>query len=134
MDKPSKEQINNAPEIRRESRPPFEFYETGINKVIRSSSLLAFLKEGRGGEAVAVIAILALCIIARDFIRSKNDGFDFFALIGCLITVAMIFVIGLLAMLRATKSKHAEDTQENQSYKTQPGVGKKRTNENGNHP
>lgn len=83
---------------------------------------------------MTVIAILALCAIAREFIRSKNDGFDTFALVGCLITTSMIFVIGLLAMLRTTKSKHAKDTEENQSVKAQPGVGDKHTNENGTYP
>ena len=140
MDKTTEGQSNNVPESRQQSynsgvdsRPSFEFYETGINEVTKGSFLLAFLKRG-GGEAVSVIAILALCAIAREFIRSKNDGFDSFAIIGCLITTVMIFVIGLLAMLRATKSKHAKDTQENQSDKTQSGVGTKYTNENGNHP
>ena len=128
MDNAPKGQNNNVLE------PPFEFYKTGINKVVRGSSFLAFLNERRGGEAVAIIALLALCLVAREFIRSKNDGFDSFALVGSLITVAMIFIIGLLAMLRITKSKHAEDTQEKQSDKTQPGIGTKYTNENGNHP
>ena len=48
-----------------------------------------------------------------------------------LITTAMIFIIGLLAMLRATKVRNAEDTQENQSHKAQSGVGHERTHENG---
>lgn len=80
---------------------------------------------------VAVVAILVLFGIAREFIRSRKDGFDSFALVGCFITSAMIFLIGLLAMLRATKAKHAEDTQEKQSEKTQLRVGNERTHENG---
>lgn len=140
MDKASEGQANNVLEPRqqsyhscRESRPSFEFYETGINEIVRGSLIHAFLKRG-GSELVTVIAILALCAIAREFIRSKNDGFDIFALVGCLITTSMIFVIGLLAMLRTTKSKHAKDTEKNQNDKAQPGVGDKHTNENGTYP
>ena len=140
MDKASEGQINNELEPRRqsyhgcrESRPSFEFYKTGINEIERGSLITAFLKRS-GSELVTMIAILALCVIAREFIRSKNDGFDSFALVGCLITTSMIFVIGLLAMLRATKSKHAKDTQENQNDTAQSGVGTKYTNENGTYP
>ena len=122
MDKASEGQTNHVLETRQqsyhscvESQPSFEFYETGINEIVRGSLIPAFLKR-RGSELVTVIAILALCAIAREFIRS-NDGFDIFVLVGCLITTSMIFVIGLLAMLRATKSKHAKDTQENQRWK-----------------
>lgn len=143
MDDASKGQNNNGLEPRQQlyhccgqSRPPYELYETGINEVGRSciKSILAFLKNRGGGEVVAFVAILVLFGIAREFIRSRKDGFDSFALVGCLVTAAMIFLIGLLAMLRATKAKHAEDTQEKQSEKTQPGVGNKRTNENGTAP
>ena len=140
MDEASKGQNNNELEPRQQSyhccgqsRPPYELYETGINAVGRGwiTSILAFLKNRGGGEVLAIVAILVLFGIAREFIRSRKDGFDSFALVGCLVTTAMIFVIGLLAMLRATKSKHAENTQEKQSEKTQPGVGNERTNENG---
>jgi len=140
MDKTTEGQTNNELGPRqqsyhscREPQPPFEFYETGINEIARGSLITAFLKRS-GSELVTVIAILALCAIARDFIRSKNDGFDSFALVGCLILATMIFVIGLLAMLRATKANNAKDTQEKQSDETQSGVGTKYTNENGNHP
>jgi len=106
---------------------------SGINEIARGSLITAFLKRG-SSDLVAVIAILALCVIAREFIRSTNEGFNSLALVGSFIPTAMIFVIGLLATLRATKSKHVKDTQEKQNDKTQPGVGKKCTNENGDHP
>lgn len=140
MDEASKGQNNNGLESRQQpyhycgqSRPPYELYETGLNEVGRGwiTSILAFLKKRGGGEVLAIVAILVLFGIAREFIRSRKDGFDSFALFGCLITAAMISLIGLLAMLRATKAKHAEDTQEKQSKKAQPGVGNERTHENG---
>lgn len=80
---------------------------------------------------VAIAAIVALFGIAREFIKNKNDDPDKLTLAAPIITAAMIFIIGLLAMLRATKVKNAEDTQEKQGQKTQPGTGLERTHENG---
>ena len=83
---------------------------------------------------VAVVAILALWGIATEFIKKKSNGLDSITLAGSLLTAAMIFVIGLLAMLRATKAQDAEDTQQNESEKAQPGAGNERTHENGATP
>ena len=80
---------------------------------------------------MAIAAILALFGIAREFIRNKNDGLDNLTLAASLITAAMIFVIGLLAMLRATKVSNVEDTQEKQSKKAQSGISIERANKNG---
>lgn len=83
---------------------------------------------------MAVVAILALWGIATEFIKKNSNGLDSITLAGSLLTAAMIFVIGLLAMLRATKAQDAEDTQKKQSEKAQPGVGNERTDENGANP
>ena len=80
---------------------------------------------------VAIAAIFALFGIAREFIKNKNDDPDNLTLAAPIITAAMIFVMGLLAMFRVTKVKNAEDTQEKQSQKTQFGIGLERTHENG---
>jgi len=140
MDKASKGQTNSVLESRQLSThgaggacPPYELYKTGINEIGRGwiAPILAFLKNRGGGEVVAIAAILALFGIAREFIRNKNDGLDNLTLVASLITAAMIFVIGLLAMFRATKVRNAEDTQEKQGQKTQSGIGLERTHENG---
>jgi len=140
MDKALKGQTNSVPESRQQSshdgggtQPPYEFYETGINEIERGwiAPILSFLKNRGGGEVVAIAAVLALFGIAREFIRNKNDDPDRLTLVASLITAAMIFVIGLLAMLRATKVSNAEDTQEKQGQKTQSGIGLECTHENG---
>lgn len=139
MDKAPKGQTNSVPESRHQSshdegrQPHYEFYEKGINEIERGwiAPILSFLKNRGGGEVVAIAAIFALFGIAREFIRNKNDDPDKLTLVASLITAAMIFIIGLLAMLRATKVINAEDTQEKQSQKTQSGVGLERTHENG---
>ena len=140
MDKAPKGQTNSELESHQQSshgrggtHPPYELYKTGINEIGRGwiAPILSFLKNRGGGEVVTIAAVLALFGIAREFIRSKNDGLDNLTLVASLITAAMIFVIGLLAMLRATKVRNAEDTQEKQGQKTQSGIGLKRTQENG---
>jgi len=140
MDKAPKGQTNSVLESHQQSshdgggaRPSYELYKTGINEIGRGwiASILAFLKNRGGGEVVAIAAVLALFGITREFIRNKNDGLDNLTLVASLITAAMIFVIGLLAMLRATKVRNAEDTQEKQGQKTQSGIGLERTHENG---
>ena len=140
MDKAPKGQTNSVLETRQLSthgsggaRPPYELYETGVNEIGRGwiAPILTFLKNRGGGEVVTIAAVLALFGIAREFIRNNNDGLDNLTLVASLITTAMIFVIGLLAMLRATKVRNAEDTQEKQSQKTQSGIGLERTHENG---
>jgi len=140
MDGTSEGQTNNGLEPRRhtshsckELRPRYELYEKGVENVAKGwmQPILAFLKDRSGGEVVAVAAIAALFGIAREFIRNRNDGLDSLALIGSLVTIATIFLIVVLEMLRTTKAKHAKDTQENESQKTQPGIGRKRTHENG---
>ena len=140
MNKASKGQTNRVLESRQLSnhdgggaRPPYELYETGINEIGRGwiAPIFAFLKNRGGSEVVTIAAVLALFGIAREFIRNKDDGLDNLTLAASLITAAMIFVIGLLAMLRATKVRNAEDTQEKQSQKTQSGVSHERTHKNG---
>ena len=140
MDGKAEGQTNNGLESRqqsshscRESRPPYEFYEKGIEKVGKGwiQPILAFLTDRSGGEVVAIAAILALFGIAREFIRNRNDGLDSFALIGSVVTIATIFLIVVLVMLRTVKAKHAKDTKENKSQKAQPGIGDERTHKNG---
>jgi len=140
MDKASKGHTNSIQESHQQSsydgggrQPPYEFYEKGINEIERGwiAPILSFLKNRSGGEVVAIAAILALFGITREFIRNKNDDPDKLTLVASLITAAMIFVIGLLAMLRATKVRNAEDTQEKQSQKTQSGISYERTHKNG---
>ena len=140
MDGTSEEQTNNGLESQqqtshscKEKRPPYELYEKGIEKVGKGwiQPILAFLTDRSGGEVVAITAILALFGIAREFIKNRNDGLDSLALIGSLVTAAMIFLIVVLAMPRTTKAKHVKDTQKDESQKTQPGIGRKRTHENG---
>lgn len=140
MDKASKGQTNSVQESRQQSshdgggiQPSYELYEKGINEIERGwiAPILSFLKNRGGGEVVTIAAIVALFGIAREFIRNNNDGLDNLTLIASLITTAMIFVIGLLAMFRATKVRNAEDTQEKQGQKTQSGIGLERTHKNG---
>jgi prolipoprotein diacylglyceryltransferase len=138
MDKTSKGQINSELESRQQSshdsggrQPPYELYEKGIIERGWIAPILSFLKNRGGGEVVAIAAIAALFGITIEFIRNKKDDPDKFTLVASLITAAMIFVIGLLAMLRATKVKNAEDTQEKQSQKTKSGISNECTHENG---
>jgi|GEM_PF-3363038 len=140
MDKLTIGQTNSVPESRQQSshdgggiQPPYELYKTGINEIERGwiAPILSFLKNRGGGEVVAIAAIFALFGIAREFIKNKNDDPDNLTLAAPIITAAMIFVMGLLAMFRVTKVKNAEDTQEKQSQKTQFGIGLERTHENG---
>lgn len=140
MQNAPKGQTNSASESHQQSphdgggrQPSYEFYEKGINEIERGwiVPILSFLKNRAGGEVVAIAAIFALFGIAREFIKNKNDDPDNLTLAAPLITAAMIFVIGLLAMLRATKVLDVEDTQEKQSQKTQSGISNERTNENG---
>ena len=140
MDKASEGQTNSELEPRQQSfyygggrQPPYEFYEKGINEIERGwiAPILSFLRNRSGGEVVAIAAIFALFGITREFIKNKNDDPDNLILAAPLITAAMIFVIGLLAMLRATKVLDVEDTQEKQSQKTQSGISNERTNTNG---
>lgn len=115
--------------------PPYKFYQRGINEAgtIWIKPILAFMKDRAGGEVVAVVVILALWGVASEFIKGKSS-LNIMALAGCLVVTTMIFVIGLLAMLRVTKAQYVEDTKENQSEKTQPGVGNECAKENGATP
>ena len=143
MDKTSDEKFYSELDSHQQSvhcskdlQPPYEFYQTGIGNAENGilSSLFAFLKNRNGGEVVAVIAIIMLSGVAKEFIRNKNNGFDSFAIIGCFVIASMIFALGLLAMLRATKFNNAKNTQEKQGEETQPGISSERTNKNGNPP
>jgi hypothetical protein len=143
MNQAPKGQTNSELESRQQSshdgggrQPHYEFYEKGINEIERGwiAPILSFLKNRGGSEVLAMAAILALFGIAREFIKNKNDDPDNLTLAAPLITAAMIFVIGLLAMLRATKVLDVKDTQEKQSQKTQSGISNERTNKNGSSP
>jgi hypothetical protein len=114
-------------------QPLYQFYKNGISeeKNNKLSSFWDFLKNRTSGELVAGVAIICLSGIAKEFISNRNDGFDSFAFIGFLITVLLIFVLALIALLRATKFNHAKNTKEKQSEKTQLRVSSERTNEDG---
>jgi hypothetical protein len=140
MQNAPKAQTNNASESHQQSsneggrrQPSYEFYEKGINEIEKGwiAPILSFLKNRSGGEVVSIAAILALFGISIEFIRNKSNDPDNLTLVAPLITAAMIFIIGLLAMLRATKVLDVADTQEKQSQKTQSGISNERTNENG---
>ncbi len=142
MDNRNEGQSGNGPRIPeqpfngdRKSLPPYEFYQKGINEAGRGwvTAILAFMKNRTGGEVVAVVSILVLWRIASELIKEKS-GLDSMTLVGCLAVAIMIFILGLLATIRVTKAKYAEDTQEKQGEKTQPGVGDERKKENGATP
>ena len=111
-----------------------QLYENGIKEVGNNklSSLWDLIKNRSGGELVVIIAIICLSGIAKEFISNRNDGFDSFAFIGSLTIVLLIFVLALIALLRAISFNHAKSTKKQKDEKAQPGVGRECANENGN--
>lgn len=120
---------------REKQRPDYKFYRKGINQAREEwiTTILAFIQKRTGGEVVVLVAILALWRIASELIKERSSLYGM-TLAGCLSVATMIFTIGLLAMLRVTKGKHAEDTQENQSKTPQPGVSNECQKEIGTTP
>ena len=128
----------NRPELARQApagsghaRPPYGFYEDGVNRVGWYRSILAVIEKGYGGDVVAVVAILALSKIACELVKKKADGVDVMTLIGSLAVAGMVFTIGLLGMFWARKGRHVESSEEDKGETIEPGVGSEGSHENG---
>ncbi|HLB73507.1 MAG TPA: hypothetical protein VJJ98_05775 [Sedimentisphaerales bacterium] len=141
MDGANEEHNDNRPEVARQftapsvqAPPPYDFYEQGVNRVGWRTGILAAIEKGYGGHVVAVVAILTLGEIACELVKNQADRVDLMTLIGCLAVAAMVSVIGLLGMFWARKERHAENTEEDESQTTEPGVGSQGSNENGTAP
>ncbi|MHC4477377.1 MAG: hypothetical protein ACYTEL_17150 [Planctomycetota bacterium] len=103
--------------------PKYEFYEAGVHEPRTGwlSVVCGFLKGRADAAIIAGIAVVALWQIAEKLIE-KGSGLDKLTLIGCLTIAAMIFVIGMAALFKATKQYNAQTTQECERQATQSGV------------
>ena len=141
MDGGNEEHNDNKPEVAEQSpapgaraHPPYDFYEQGVNRVSWRAAVLAAMQKGYGGHVVAVVVVVVLGQIACDLLKNKADGVHPTTLIGCLALAAMVSMIGLLAIFWDKKGHHAENTEEDKSQTTEPGVGSKGSNEDGAAP
>jgi len=121
--------------IRKKSQPDYEFFYEGIKETDRNwiTAIFSFMKNRTGGEVVTILSVVALWRIVSSLIKEKS-GLDGMTLTGCLAVSTMIFIIGLLAMLRVTKQKHAKNTQERKSKTSQSGVSTECPRNNGAAP
>jgi len=102
--------------------PPYDFYRAGIADFQGGwfSSLCQFLKDRSNLTVIVIASIIALTLIAVIFIIYGND--IYVKLIGGIVVAAMIFVLGLIALLRRSNGKSTEKKQRG-SVESGPGQG-----------
>jgi len=132
MDERNEEHINHPQPVsgNGRGRPPYEFYHKGINQ----EAIIAFLQNRAGGEVVAIVTILVLYLVTSLFIENKGKCFDGKTLVAYLVVSSMIFIIGLVATIRATKSKNVEDTQKNRRKTNKSEASNRCSQQNGSSP
>lgn len=136
MDERNEEHIDNPQPVSGNGRgsPPYEFYQKGLNQANWISTIVAFMQHRTGGEVVAVVTILVLYLIASLFAEEKGKGCDSKTLAFYLAIATMVFIVGLVATLRATKGNNVEDTQKNQRETNKPDLGNGCSQQNGSAP
>jgi hypothetical protein len=108
--------------------PPYDFYRAGVADFQGGwfSSLCQFLKDRSNLTVIVIASLIALTLIAVIFIIYGNEVYV--KLIGGIVVAAMIFTMGLLALLRRSNGKNTE-TKQRGAIESGPGQGS--TKENG---
>jgi hypothetical protein len=101
------------PHYESKSQPPYELYGRGITEANRGliEAIIASIRNARGRILVAVVVVLALCIIACEMLEKS--------VIGALIIALMILIIGFISLRRA-EDKDAGQKENREKSKTKP--------------
>jgi len=129
MDGKDKRQVDAS----KEAIPPYQFYARGITQPDAAwlAAMLGFLKDKGGGDLASVVSLLVLGRIACEAIRRLGQGPNGMLLAACIIAALMIFTIGLLAILRATKEHNVKSAKEDKGRAIEPESGAADSHEDG---
>jgi hypothetical protein len=103
--------------------PPYDFYRAGVVESQGGlfSSLCQFLKDRSNSTVVVIVAIIALGYVAGVFV--KDGDANYVKLIGGITLGVLIFILGLLALLKAIRYKSGTNTEKRQRGSVESGSG-----------
>jgi hypothetical protein len=105
---------------RNHPQPQYGFYAQGITEVRKSwfGVILALIRNARGKYLVTVVAVLALCKVACEFLEEGSNNLSYKSIIGATLLGLMILTIGLVS-LRRVKGNNARQKEKRKKDKVE---------------
>jgi hypothetical protein len=102
-------------------QPQYDFYAQGITEARNGlwEAVAASIKNARGKYIVTIVAILALCKVACEFLEKGSNNLSYKSIIGVLLLALMILTIGLVS-LRRFKGNNAGQKEKGEKGKIKP--------------
>ncbi len=111
-------------------QPRYDFYAQGITEARTRKGwfevIIASIRYAHGKYLVTVVAVLALCKIACEFLEKGSNNLSYKSLIGTLLVALMILTIGLVSLRRVkeTDAGQKEDREKDKDESAESGTGK----------
>ena len=104
----------------------YEFYRKGITEPKGWRDIIAALiRNAHGRCLITVVAVLALCKIACEFIGKGSNNLSYKSITGSLLIALMIFITGLVSLRRVEgtddEQKEKREKDKNKSAESGPG-------------
>lgn len=107
-------------------QPRYDFYAQGITEARKGwwEVIAASIRNARGKILVAVVAVLALCKVACEFLEKGSNNLSYKSIIGALIIALMILTIGLVSLRRVEDTDGKEKRKKDKVESVESGTGR----------
>jgi hypothetical protein len=109
-------------------QPQYDFYAQGITEAHKRwfEVVVASIKNARGKYLVTVVAVLALCKVACEFLEKGSNNLSYKSIIGTLLFGLMILTIGLVSLRRVknTDAWQKEKRKKDKVESAESGTGR----------
>jgi hypothetical protein len=101
-------------------QPQDKFYKQGVfdRRKVWWEVITTSISNARGRCLITVVAVLALCKIACEFIGKGSNNLSYKSIIGSLLIALMIFITGLVSLRRVEDKNDAEQKEKRKKDKT----------------
>ena len=102
-------------------QPNYDFYAQGITEANKGwfGVILASIRNAHGRYLVTIVAVLALCKVACEFLEKGSNNPSYKSISGTLLIALMILTIGLVP-LRRVKGNNAEQKAKRKKGEVEP--------------
>jgi hypothetical protein len=102
-------------------QPLYDFYAQGITEARKGwwEVITASIRNAHGKYLVTIVAVLALCKIACEFLEKGSNNLSYKSIIGAFLFGLMILTIGLVS-LRRVKANNVGQKEKREKDKIEP--------------
>ena len=109
-------------------QPHYDFYAQGITEARKGwfEVIIASIRSAHGRYLVTVVAVLALCKVACEFLEKGSNNLSYKSISGTLLIALMILTIGLVSLRRVedTDAKQKEKRKKDKVEPVESGTGR----------